>query len=408
MWCYLLNCNGGIATNNFSGGAGGGSGYISGYTGCIAIKSEDDTSPRLDENGNTCADGTTDELCSKHYSGYVFTDTIMKSGTEEIPSHDGLSMTTGNSGNGYAKITLISSTMNITLNPNGGSISESELSVNIGSTYGSLPTPTRDGYAFTGWYTDAENGDEITNDTKVIENLSTLYAHWENSSETNAYNVYFDANGGKTNTNSILVHTGSTYGSLPNASLNDYVFAGWYTEKDNGIEITSNTTFNLSENQTLYAHWVKTISEYSYTGSEVTYTVPKDGYYLLETWGAQGGRDGSSGPGGYGGYSSGVVYLNSKQKLYIVVGSQGQSSINNSGGGYNGGGNAGDSGTSGAGGGATHIATKSGLLSSLENSKDDIIIVSGGGGGGGNSSAGGGSSGGYIGNTVSGYGGSQT
>ena len=55
-------------------------------------------------------------------------------------------------------------------------------------------------------------------------------------------------------------------------------------------------------------------------------------------------------------------------------------------GGYNGGGsgyssyNNAESFGSG-GGGATHIATKSGLLSSLENSKDSILIVAGGGGG---------------------------
>ena len=54
-------------------------------------------------------------------------------------------------------------------------------------------------------------------------------------------------------------------------------------------------------------------------------------------------------------------------------------------GGYNGGGTGG-LGLSGyasanGGGGATHIATKSGLLSSLENFKDSILIVSGGGGG---------------------------
>ena len=57
-----------------------------------------------------------------------------------------------------------------------------------------------------------------------------------------------------------------------------------------------------------------------------------------------------------------------------------------------------------AGGGATHIATTSGLLSTLENKKSSILMVSGGGGAGryygndtGNYSGWGGPGGGYIG-----------
>lgn len=60
-------------------------------------------------------------------------------------------------------------------------------------------------------------------------------------------------------------------------------------------------------------------------------------------------------------------------------------------GGYNGGGN----GVTSGGGGATHIATKTGPLSTLSSS--DILIVAGGGGGGGSSvgGSGGGISGGW-------------
>ena len=47
----------------------------------------------------------------------------------------------------------------------------------------SLPTPTRDGYKFLGWYTEATDGNKVTSLT-VTKNV-TLYAHWEKeSSET--------------------------------------------------------------------------------------------------------------------------------------------------------------------------------------------------------------------------------
>ncbi len=131
---------------------------------------------------------------------------------------------------------------------------------------------------------------------------------------------------------------------------------------------------------------------FDYTGSEQTFTVPEDGIYRLETWGAQGGRNIHEGSlaatGGYGGYSAGEIYLSKDEVLYINVGGKGANGAVNvltTVGGYNGGGNGRwdnhDDEASGAGGGATHIATVSGLLSSLSDSRDSILIVSGGGGG---------------------------
>ena len=93
---------GGGGTAYLSGG-GGGSSYISGHIGCVAITSENNLAAKAG-----CSDGTTDVSCSYHYSGKVFNDTSMKSGNESMPTHDGSSTMVGNSGHGYAKITLIS------------------------------------------------------------------------------------------------------------------------------------------------------------------------------------------------------------------------------------------------------------------------------------------------------------
>lgn len=68
----------------------------------------------------------------------------------------------------------------INFNANGGSVSTSYKQVKAGETYGDLPTPTRSGYTFDGWYTAASGGTQVTSSTTV--NLSsdqiTLYAHW--------------------------------------------------------------------------------------------------------------------------------------------------------------------------------------------------------------------------------------
>ncbi len=53
-------------------------------------------------------------------------------------------------------------------------------STDFSSSYTGLPTPTRDGYTFKGWYTEAEGGTQVTNSTTFTarNNDTTLYAHW--------------------------------------------------------------------------------------------------------------------------------------------------------------------------------------------------------------------------------------
>lgn len=105
---------GGGYYGGISGGAGGSS-YISGHTGCVAITSASSSTPKTG-----CTTGTTDNSCSIHYSGKVFTNTIMIDGNgygwtniqnsyQLMPNPAGgtYSMGVGNSGNGYAKITYI-------------------------------------------------------------------------------------------------------------------------------------------------------------------------------------------------------------------------------------------------------------------------------------------------------------
>jgi len=127
------------------------------------------------------------------------------------------------------------------------------------------------------------------------------------------------------------------------------------------------------------------------------------GLYKLEVWGAQGGNYNTNASGGYGGYSKGEITLQAGEILYVNVGGAGtnsRASNNHVPGGYNGGGDANSVSSNtyiSSGGGATHIATASGLLSTLENNKSSILIVAGGGGGSISTYGRGGSGGGYIG-----------
>ena len=67
---------------------------------------------------------------------------------------------------------------------NGGKVISSETkSRSWVKDYEDLPTPTRSGYRFEGWYYDTRLTDKVTDDVKVNKTVVTLYARWS-SSET--------------------------------------------------------------------------------------------------------------------------------------------------------------------------------------------------------------------------------
>lgn len=60
---------------------------------------------------------------------------------------------------------------------NGGTVDIDSMLVMWGDKIGELPVPSKDYYTFDGWFNSAEDGDQITAETVVTEEM-TLYAHW--------------------------------------------------------------------------------------------------------------------------------------------------------------------------------------------------------------------------------------
>ena len=119
---------------------------------------------------------------------------------------------------------------------------------------------------------------------------------------------------------------------------------------------------------------------FEYKGSIESFTVPVDGTYTLECWGAGVSK---------GGKSEGDYLAQKNQILYICVGGKGtdgSTSVKGVGG-YNGGGNGGDSvfgrQKGGGGSGATHICLMDGLLKDLKTAYNNnkLLMVAGGQGG---------------------------
>ena len=143
-------------------------------------------------------------------------------------------------------------TKTVQLDANGGTVSPASKVVTCGSTYGTLPTPTRTGYDFDGWYTQETGGTKVDKNTAVgTDPPATLYARWKGKT----YTVSFNANGGTVGTASKTATYGSKYPALPTPTRKGYNFDGWYTLKAGGTKVTSDTTVTTAANHTLYAHW---------------------------------------------------------------------------------------------------------------------------------------------------------
>ena len=73
--------------------------------------------------------------------------------------------------------------------------------------------------------------------------------------QTTEFTVTFDGNGGTPTADSMQT-TGQRLASLPGASRSEHSFDGWYTERNGGTRITTQTVF--PGDTTVYAHWTYT------------------------------------------------------------------------------------------------------------------------------------------------------
>lgn len=86
--------------------------------------------------------------------------------------------------------TKINRNFTLSFNANGGSVSTTSKTVTYGSTYGTLPTPTRTGHTFNGWYTASSGGTrKQSGDTYNTLGNSTLYAQWTVNKYSYNFNV---------------------------------------------------------------------------------------------------------------------------------------------------------------------------------------------------------------------------
>ena len=227
------------------------------------IKFDKNTADAGSMAGQNIAYDTTTALTKNGYTkkGYSFNGWNTKadgSGTKYADEADvtNLSYTDGDTITLYAQWSA--NPYKLTFDANKGSCSEASRMVKYNSTYGVLPTATRIGYTFDGWYTLENNGVKVTKDT-VMQSVygETVHAHWN----ANSYNIRFDGNkasSGSMDAEYILYD--ETKPLAANAyKKTGYTFTGWNTKADGSGKTyhDEDNVLNLATNGviTLYAQW---------------------------------------------------------------------------------------------------------------------------------------------------------
>jgi len=147
---------------------------------------------------------------------------------------------------------------------NGGTPYEKSFAGILGQPVGKLPSAYRAYHYFDGWFTAADGGVSVSDDT-ILNGDVVYYAHWTPYS----YRIRFDANGGSVAPVDKYIYYGAEYGDLPipvrTENGKEYTFDGWFTEASGGTRVTSDMKVAITASQTLYAHWVERIMTYPIT-----------------------------------------------------------------------------------------------------------------------------------------------
>lgn len=185
-------------------------------------------------------------------------------------------------------------THTVAFDANGGTCDKTEKE-NCYTTVGMLPTATRTGYTFVGWFTEANGGTEVTDSTLVTADV-TYYAHWT----PNTYTVVFDANGGEGTMEPMTFVYDQAQALRPNAFTNgDVAFRGWTFSRKRRMSFQDgDQAMNLAESGsvTLYAVWGEgllqvEVGEYvKWPLEELGLQVPSDGsVYNVTAYGLPSG-----------------------------------------------------------------------------------------------------------------------
>ncbi len=216
-------------------------------------------------------------------TGYTFagwTGTGLSSATKTV------TIEKGSTGNREYTANWTPNTYTVTYNVNGGNaLSPASKTVTYDSAYGTLPTPTRTGYDFDGWFTAASGGTQVTKDSILKSEGTTIYAHWTIHTST----LTVKPNGGSWNgsaSEQSFTQNYNTTKDIPVPTRTGYTFTGWTKSESFNGNLSSTTgaatyTFGSAKGvtDTITANW-----------SANTYEIGYDNLFFFGEWASKSGE----------------------------------------------------------------------------------------------------------------------
>jgi uncharacterized repeat protein (TIGR02543 family) len=263
--------------------------------------------------------------------GYTFTGWNTQADGNGTSYSGGDTYTLPNSGTDTLYAQWQINTVGLEYDPQGGTgepddqTGDAASDVTVSST-----VPTRDGYTFTGWNTQADgNGTSYSGgDTYTLPNsgTDTLYAQWQ----INTVTLTYDPQGG---TGEPADQTGDAASDVTVSSTeptrDGYTFTGWNTTAGgSGTDYSGGDTYTLpnSGTDTLYAQWAFNDVSVTLTGdpgsdATVPTTVPTRDGYTFKGWNTAEDGSGTNYSGGdaYTLPNSGTVTLYAQWEINTVT-----------------------------------------------------------------------------------------
>ena len=182
----------------------------------------------------------------------------------------------------YAHWTL--NTYSISYNANGGSLSGQKTSYNVNTDSFTLPTPTKNGYTFTGWT--GSNGTTAQKSVTIAKGSTGNKSYTANWTPVN-YTISYNANGGSLSGQKTSYNIETANFTLPQPTRSGYTFTGWTgsngTAAQKSVTITKGSTGNKSytANWSINAYTIGyTLNGGSISGQPTSYNVESANFTL--------------------------------------------------------------------------------------------------------------------------------
>lgn len=147
----------------------------------------------------------------------------------------------------------------ITFNGNGGiGHSPATALVNHGDTTSLPSNPTRTGYTFTGWNTQAGGGGSVFDGTTVVTSNATVYAQWTINNYTLTYYGNGHDGGDPHPAENHNYGTSVTIKNQNTLTKTGYTFNGWNTASNgSGTGYQTDDEISIAGDMNLYAQWTE-------------------------------------------------------------------------------------------------------------------------------------------------------